>query len=139
MNLPPGCELKDVTKVVWGGKVHSINLDSRQGTAIVKFLLPEYASKYFNAVRAEHPDGIPWPADTSRLIDVRRSRKADDSNVTDVFNAGSMVTRCVSVTNLQSKHTDTFVRQVASEGGRLLEHLVLGQDANSGVSRTRYK
>lgn len=112
-----------------------MDLYPEKNMAIVKFLLPEDAAKYFNSVyNGETSRGIPWPGQPERLIGLGRSRKDERPNEMQRAMADSMVSRCVRINNLTDSHTERFLRRTCLQDGRILENLIIGKDGSTMVS-----
>jgi hypothetical protein len=125
INLPSGCELKDITKIIWGGKVKSIELLSHKDKAIIKFLLPESATTYMQNYSEKYSNGIPWP-----------SKRVELPTGMDLTINASNVTRCVRINRLKDHHTQGVLRRAAMEDKRDLEDVLIGRDATTRVSLT---
>ena len=129
-NLPSDTNIKDISKIVWGGKVLAFSYESGQDYCSFIFLLPEACQAYYDATRK----GIAWPSEPGRIIKVDRSIRADPLDNFQRSLAHSEVTRCVRLLGVPEGLSQDVLRKFVQDKGRKPETLLIGRDLSTGVS-----
>lgn len=69
-------------------------------------------------------NGIPWPGQPNRLIQVHKWDKAEDTDVSERFGIDSGATRCLRLDHLDGHWLNAGLVRFAKEDGRTLERLI---------------
>jgi hypothetical protein len=131
-NLPNDCTLKEISRLVWGGKVLSLNFTPGSNFCSVLFLTIEGCDKYYEDTEG----GIVWPEDKNREIQVLRSTKADPPSDYQISLVENSVTRVIRLIGLP-KSLDGTVTETAEKQNLIVENMIVGRDGTSGVSENK--
>jgi hypothetical protein len=121
--------VKQITQVIWGGKVMSIHYLPGENWCSVLFLSPEGCQAYYDSTR----NGVRFP-ESSNIVQVERSVQPEPLNDFQRRLLASDVTRCVRLVGIPIGISSSVILKFAEEGGRQLENLLIGKDGATGVS-----
>lgn len=134
-NLPKTCTSNDISRIVWGGSIHSIQFTKGDSFATVKFTTSSGCMKYLG----DTANDILWPGSNNVYVVVSPVDTVDPLNADEKEWIEKDVTRCVKILSMprilyDKKHV---LLQWALEGGRQVTYLEVKPNKNGVSAKVR--